>query len=117
MRTDRVQEDVEVTIECKMDDVIDLSVDIAWTPIEMDGEAESNDEDKEGKDVEDPSRTLSFREKMKKISLNCLPLKEWMKDRSISYVDLLHLDPYPTRVDEDRVPVVSRRLALGKNKR
>ena len=101
MRKDRVQEEVEVTVQCKMDDVIDFSTDIAWTSIEMDGDAESNDEDEEGKDVADPPRTLLFLEKMNKLLPHCLPLKEQMKDQSISHIDLLHPNPYPTREDED----------------
>ena len=39
-----------------MDDVIDLSVGIAWTPIKMDGEEESNDEEQELKDVVESSK-------------------------------------------------------------
>ena len=35
------------------------------------------------------SKTLSFRERMKRLLPHCLPLKEWMKDQMISYVDLL----------------------------
>ena len=38
MRADQVQEQMESTIGCKVEDVIDLSVDIVWTQIEMDGE-------------------------------------------------------------------------------
>ena len=39
-----------------------------------------------------------------------------MKDRIISYVDLLHLDPLPTRLKEDIMSQISRRLALQKMK-
>ena len=35
------------------------------------------------------SKTLSLSERMKRLSPHCLPLKEWMKDQMISYVDLL----------------------------
>ena len=72
-----------------MEDIIDLSADIAWTPIEMDGEEESNEEEQEVKDVADLPRTLLFRKKMKKLLPHRLPLKEQMKDQSISYIDLL----------------------------
>ena len=40
---------MESTIGCKVEDVIDLSADIVWTQIEMDGEEESNGEDEEVK--------------------------------------------------------------------
>ena len=69
-----------------------MSEDIAWTPIKMGGEEESNGEEQEVKDVADPPRTLSFCEKMKKMSPHCLLLKERMKDCTISYVDLLRPD-------------------------
>ena len=110
MRADRVQEQMEYTIGCKVEDVIDLSTDIVWTQIEMDGEEESNGEDEEVKDVADPSRALSFHEKMKRLSPHRLPLKERMKDRTISYVDLLHPDPLPPRRIDDPVPQGCRRL-------
>ena len=98
-----------------MEDVIDLSTDIIWTPIEMDADEESNEKKLKVKDVVDRPRTLSFCEKMTKLLPHCLPLKESIKDRSISYVDLLPLDPYPTRLDEDPVPRVSRRLTSRKS--
>ena len=68
MRTDQVQEHVEAIIECKVDAIIDLSVDIAWTPIEMDSEEESNDKEQEMKAVAEPLRTLLVHEKMKRLS-------------------------------------------------
>ena len=98
------------TIGCKVEDVIDLSVDIVWTQIEMDGEEESNGEDEELKDVADPSRALSFREKMARLSPHRLPLKERMKDCAISYVDLLRPEPLPPRRNDDPVPQGCRRL-------
>ena len=58
----------------------------------MDGEETSNDKDLV-KVVAEPPRTLSFREKMKRILPHCLPVKERMKDCTINYVDLLCLDP------------------------
>ena len=103
MRADRVHEQMESTIGCKLEDAIDLSADIVWTQIEMDGEEESNGEDEEVKDVADPSRALSFREKMKRLSPHRLPLKEWMKDCIISYVDLLCPDPLPQRDNDNPV--------------
>ena len=80
----------------------------------MDGEEESNDKEHKVKDVVDPLKTLSFRERMKKLSPHCLPLKERVKDQLISNVDLLRLDPYPARSDKDLVPRESRRLAVRK---
>ena len=59
---------------------------------------------------------LSFRERMKRLFPHRLPLKERMKDRIISYVDLFHPDPLPARLEEDPMPRVSRRLALQKMK-
>ena len=101
---------MESTIGCKVEDVIDLSADILWTQIEMDGGEESNGEDEEVKDVADPSKALSFRKKMKRLSPHCLPLKERMKDRTISYVDLLRPDPLPRRDNDDPVQQGCRRL-------
>ena len=40
-----------------------------------------------------------------------------MKDCTISYVDLLHPNPYPPRVEEDPVLRASKRLAIRKSKR
>ena len=37
---------------------IDLSMDITWTPIEMDDEEESNDEEQEVKNVADLPKTV-----------------------------------------------------------
>ena len=110
MRADRVQEQMESTTGCKVEDVIDLRADIVWTQIEMDGEEESNGEDEEVKDVADPSRALSFCEKMKRLSPHRLPLKERMKDCTISYVDLLRSDPLPRRDNDDPVQQGCRKL-------
>ena len=95
---------MESTIGCKVEDFIDLSTDIVWTQIEMDGEEE------EIKDVVDPSRALSFRKKLKRLSPHRLPLKERMKDRTISYVDLFHPDLLPPRANDNPVPQGCRRL-------
>ena len=63
----------------------------------MDTEEESKDKEPGVKDVMDAPKTLSFYEKMKKLLPHRLPLKERMKDQSISYVDLLLSNPYPPR--------------------
>ena len=110
MRADRVQEHMESTVGCEVEDVIHLSADIVWTQIEIDSEEESNGEDEEVKDVADPSRALSFREKMKRLSPHRLPLKERMKDRTISYVDLLRPDPLLRRDNDEPVQQGYRRL-------
>lgn len=39
-------------------------------------------------------RSLLFCEKMKRLLPHCLPLKERMKDRTISYIGLYCLDPF-----------------------
>ena len=111
MQANQVLEHLEDTIEYKVDNVIGLSANIAKTPIEMDGEEESNDEEQEVKVVAEPLRTLLFCEKIKKLFSHCLPLKEHMKDRTISYVD-----PLPPRLDEYQVPRGCRRLVLWKHK-
>ena len=61
------------------------------------------------------SRTLSFHERMKRLSSHRLPLKEWIKDRTISYVDLLRSDPLLSRMDDERKTQASRRLARRKS--
>ena len=110
MRADRVQEQMESTTGCEVEDVIDLSADIIWTKIEMDSEEESNGEDEEVRDVADPSRALSFCEKMKRLLPYRLPLKERMKDHTISYVDLLRPDPLPQRDNDKPLQQGYRRL-------
>ena len=62
------------------------------------------------------TKDLSFHERMKRLSPHRLPLKERMKDRTISYVDLFRPDPLPTRLEQDPMPRVSRRLALQRMK-
>ena len=42
MRSKRVQEQVEATVGCKVDDVIDLSTAISWLLIKIDGVKESD---------------------------------------------------------------------------
>ena len=88
---------MEATVEFKVDNVIDLSADIAWAPIQMDSEEESNDKEEEVKAVADPLKTLLFFEKMKRLSPHRLPLKEQMRDHTINYVDLLCSNLFPPR--------------------
>ena len=82
----------------------------------MAGEEESNDKEHEVKLVAEPLRTLSFCERMRRLLLHCLPLKKWMKDCIISYVDLLYPDPLPPRSNEYLVPEASRKLVPRKHK-
>ena len=98
-----------------MFDAVDLSSDIPWTINEKDNEEESNDVEQEVEPMAEATKVLSFCERMKRLSPHRLPLKERMKDSTISYVDLLCPDPLPTRV-EDSIPLVSRRLTLQKKK-
>ena len=100
-----------MTVECEMFDAVDLSLDIPWTITETNDEEESNDVEQEAEPMAEKTKVLSFRERMKRLSSHRLPLKERMKDRTISYIDLLRPNPLPTRV-EDPIPRVSRRLVL-----
>ena len=72
--------EVEATIEYEVNDAIDLSTDIPSTTMEMHGKEESNNDNKDMKLVVEPSKTLLFCKKMKKLLPHCLPLKERMKD-------------------------------------
>ena len=115
MRPKKVQKRFEVTVECEMFNAVDLSSDIPWTITETDDEEESNYVEQEAEPMAEATKVLSFRERMKRLSPHRLPLKERMKDRTISYVDLLRPNPLPTRV-EDSIPRVFRRLVLQKKK-
>ena len=116
MRPEKVQKRSEVIVECEMFDAVDLSSDIPWTLTKTDDDEESNDVEQGTKPMAGLTEDLSFRERMKRLSPHRLPLKERMKDRTISYVDLLRPDPLPTRLEQDPMPRVSRRLALQKMK-
>ena len=52
MWTNKVQKQLEATIEFKVDDVVDLNMDILWTTKEMEDEANSNDVKQEGELVQ-----------------------------------------------------------------
>ena len=52
-------------------------------------EEKSKNGEKEVKVVGKSSRSLSFREKMRGISPHSRPLKDRMRDKMVSYVDLL----------------------------
>ena len=68
--------------------MVDLSADILWEINDMDGGKNLIDVEEVNIAVES-SKTLSFRERMKRLSSHCLSLKERMKDKMISYVHLL----------------------------
>ena len=116
MRLEKVQKMSEATIECKMFDAGNLSLDILWMITEMDNDEESKDVEQGTEPMAELTKVLSFCERMKRLSPHRLSLKERMKDRTISYVDLLHLDPHPARLEEDPMLQISRRLALQKMK-
>ena len=71
-----------------VDDAVDLSADILWEINDMDG-GENLIDVEEVNIAMESSKTLPFHERMKRLLPHCLPLKEWMKDQMISYVDLL----------------------------
>ena len=49
---------MDARVECKLDNFIDLSANIAWTPIKMDGEEELHDKEQKVERVAKPPRTL-----------------------------------------------------------
>ena len=99
-----------------MFDAVNLSTYIPWTITEMDNEEESKDVEQGIKPMAELTKALSFSERMKRLSPHQLPLKERIKDRTFSYVDLLRPNSLPARIEEDPMPQVPRRLALRKMK-
>jgi hypothetical protein len=73
-------------------DMIDLSADILRKPEDVDVEDNSMDIE-EVKVAGEFSKTLPIRKKLRGLSPYQVPLKERMKDRTISYVDLLQPNP------------------------
>ena len=116
MQGEKVPKKLETTVEYQMFDAVDLSTDIPWTIIEVDNEEESNDLKQEAEPMVEIPKVFLFCERMKRLSPHRLPLKERMKDRTISYVDLLCLNPLPVRLKQDPMPRVSRWLGLRKVK-
>jgi len=90
-------------------DMIDLSMDILRKPEVVDVEDNSIDIEKV-KVAGKSSKTLPIRKKMRGLSSHRLRLKERMKDRTISYVDLLRPNPLP-KLDPRRKPRASTKLA------
>ena len=99
MRLEKVQKWSEAIVECEMFDAVDLSSDIPWTLTKTDDDDELNEVEQRTKPMAGLTKDLSFHERMKRLSPHRLPLKERMKDRTISYVDLLRPDPLPTRLE------------------
>ena len=101
------RESVEIVggyrVEYEVNNALDLSVDIPWMIVKMNGEEESNNMEQEIELITKHLKNLSFCEKMKRLFPNCLPLKKWMKDCTIINVDLLCQDPIPTRFDNDPI--------------
>ena len=99
IRPEKMQKRFEVIVECKMFDAVDLSLDIPWMLTKTDNDEESNDVEQGTKPMAELTEDLSFRDRMKRLSPHQLPLKRRMKDRTISYVDLLRPDPLPAKLE------------------
>ena len=95
---DAVKKDLTKNVDEDSNDVIDLNVDILQKPGDVDVKDNSIDIE-EVKVAEEFLRTLSFRKKRRGLSPHRLALKERIKDRTISYVNLLRPDPLPPRLD------------------
>ena len=100
MKKDVVQKNSRNCVDRDTDDPVDLSADIPWKINDVDSDNNSKHVEEVNIAVES-SKTLSFREKMRRLSPHRLPLKERMKDRAISYADLLRPDPLPPRTDNE----------------
>ena len=92
---DAVEKDLTKCVGGDPNDVVDLDGDILKKPGDVDVEDNSFDIEKI-KVAGESSKTLFFRKKMRGLSPHRLPLKEQMKDRTISYVDLLRPNLLPT---------------------
>ena len=73
-------------------------------------EEKTTNEEGEVKVVGESSRSLSFRERMRGLLPHRRPLKDRMRDKTVSYIDLLRPGPPPSRRDDE----TSRRLAKRK---
>ena len=70
MRLEKAQKRSEVTIECEMFNVVDLSMNIPWMITEMDNEEEPNDVEQEVEPMTELTKVLLFCERMKRLSLH-----------------------------------------------
>jgi hypothetical protein len=101
-RADVLDKDATRCMNSEADDAIDLN------------EKKSNDRQKEVKVVGESSRSFSFRERMKGLSLHRRPLKERMRDKTVSYIDLLWPGPPPSRRNDKMKSEASRKLVIRK---
>ena len=106
---DAVEKDNTQYVDGDLNDLIDLCADVLEKPGNVDVEETSIDIEIV-KVAGESSKTLPIRKKMRGLSPHRLPLKERMKDRTISYVDLLRPNPLP-KMDPRRKPRASTRLA------
>ena len=114
MKKNVVQKDSRNCVDRDADDAVDLSADIPWKINDVDSDDNSEDVEEVNIAVES-SKTLSFHERMRRLSPHRPPLKERMKDRTISYVDLFRPNPLPRRTDDEWKLQSSRRLAQRKS--
>ena len=105
-----MEKDLTKSVGEDPNDVVDLSEDILRKSGDVNVKDNSIDIE-EVKVAGESSRTLLFRKKMRGLSPHRLPLKERMKDQTISYVDLLRPDPLPPRLDPRRKPQAPTRLS------
>lgn len=101
-------------VHSEEDDIVDLTADKEpWQANGKYGEESPKNEEEGVKEDEESLGTLSFRERMRRLSPHRLPLKERMKDPTIRYVDLLRPDPRPSTIEYNPRPsrITGRRLS------
>ena len=107
---DTVKKDLRKCVGGDPNDVVNLSANILRKPGHVD--VEDNSIDIEVVKISGLiSRILFFCKEMKGLSPHHLPFKEQLKDRTISYIDLLRPDPLPLKMDPRRKLRASTRLA------
>ena len=100
------------TDKLKREDVVEREEDAVEEREEVEDEDNTVDEEEEVNEAVDSSKPLSFCESMRGLSPHPLPLRERMKDRTISYVDLLRPNPVsPPRSNEEHAARASRSWA------
>ena len=77
-------------------------------------EDKSIDTEQEVKVVGESPRSLSFRDRMRGLSPHRRPLKDRMRDKTVSYVDLLRPGPPPSRRDDEKKSEACRRMETRK---
>jgi hypothetical protein len=107
---DAVEKDHTQCVGGDLNDLIDLCADILEKPGDVDVDVEETSIDIEiVKVAGESSKIMSIRKKRRGLSPHRLPLKERMKDRTISYFDLLRPNPLP-KMEPRRKPGASTRL-------